>query len=194
MAILIKILLFLLSGPLCAFAQITLQLDSEHSPPATIPSDPMQQIYNAPAMDHMLEPVIVNILDSNGDLVTESVTVIATSILAAGGVDSYEGELCMHNKWTHRFFTCRFNTDNCIEMYCNNTDPDYPFGKIEVVSEDGVATFHRLLHTLPSTNGQRKLQFYAEVNGSNATVESNAFDVDSELTRFFIHSHMQLRS
>ena len=171
------------TGPLGTLATITLQLDPDYSPPASIPEDPTELIYNAPAMDHMLEPVKVRVLNSSGHLVTDSVTVVATTVLASSAGltgnpgDTYNGTLCQHNLWTHRFLTCRFLDDNCTELSCNTTDPDYPLGKVEVVSENGIAEFPRLLHTEPSTNGQRILRFYAEYEGEDDTVETNALNV-----------------
>ena len=168
-----------------ALAQISLELDTDYSPPASIPTDPTELIYSAPAMDHILEPIKVRVLDVNGDLVNEPVTVIVTTILTTNWNqvgnpgDSYDGNLCQHNKWSHRFGRCRFEDDSCVELSCNTTDADYPLGKVEAVSEEGIAQFPRLLHTKQSTTtGQRRLRFYAEVNGTNATVVTNPFDVD----------------
>lgn len=183
-----------LPGPHGTQAGISLDLDPNFSPPASIPSDPTQLVYNAPAMDHMLEVVKVRVLDDSSNLVTEPVTVIATTILASNWNqqdnpgDTYNGTLCMHNEWTSRYGTCRYNLNNCEELYCNTTDTDYPLGKIEVISEEGVATFPRLLHTEPSVNGQRRLRFYAEVNGTNATVVTNPFDVDCKFHSILCHA------
>ena len=175
-----------LSGPLCALAQLRLELDPEYSPPATIPSDPRELIYSAPAMDHMLEPVKVRVLDDNDNWITEPVTVVATTVLSSGlPGDLYDGILCTHNKWTHRAGRCRYMEDNCEELSCNSTDPSYPFGKVEVISENGVATFPRLLHTRPSTNGQRRLEFSAEINGTTVNVTTHPFNVDCKLTLFY---------
>ena len=132
----------------------------------------------------MLEPIKVRILDGSGNLVSEPVTVIATTILTdnwnqvGNPGDNYTGMVCMHNKWSHRFGLCRYMFDDCLELVCNNSDVNYPLGKVEVISEDGVAIFHRLLHTEPSTDGERRLRFYAEVNGTSATVVTNPFNVD----------------
>lgn len=175
------------AGPPCALAAISLQLDSEYSPPPFIPSDPSELIYSAPAMDHMLEPIKVQVLDGSGNLLNESVTVVATTVLASNANssgnpgDTYNGTLCQHNLWTHRYATCRYTGDNCVELSCNSSDLNYPLGKVEVVAEDGVAEFPRLLHTEPSTNGQRILRFFAEHDGNSAEVETNAFDVDCKL-------------
>ena len=153
-----------------------------YSPPATIPSDPRELIYSAPAMDHMLEPVKVRVLDDNDNLITDPVTVVATTVLASGFPgDLYDGILCTHNKWTHRVGRCRYMDDDCEELSCNSTDPSYPFGKVEVISENGVATFPRLLHTRPSTNGQRRLEFSAEINGTVVNITTHPFDVDCKL-------------
>lgn len=132
-------------------------------------------------MDHMLEPVKVLILDGNDNLITEPVPVVATTVLASGLPDTYDGVLCTHNKWTHRFGLCRYLNDGCVELSCNSSDPSYPLGKVEVVSENGVATFPRLLHTKPSTNGQRELLFTALINGTEINVTSNPLNVDCKL-------------
>lgn len=172
---------FFFLGPLGTSGQPKLELDATYSPPATIPSDPADLIYSAPAMDHMLEPVKVLILDDNDNLITEPVTVVATTVLASGLPDTYDGVLCTHNKWTHRFGLCRYLNDGCVELSCNSSDPSYPLGKVDVVSENGVATFPRLLHTKPSTNGQRELLFTALINGTEINVTSNPFNVDCKL-------------
>ena len=159
----------------------TLELDSTYSPPAVIPTDPALMYYNSPEMDHMLEPVKVRILDDGGNLVMEQITVIATTILCTNwnntGADPYTGMLCQHNKWSSRYGTCRFRFDDCIEMICNNTDPNYPLGKVEVQSVDGVATFERLVHTKYSGVNQRRIKFSATVEGVAVNVVTNAFDV-----------------
>lgn len=171
-------------GPLCCNAQLSLQLDPMFSPPLSIPTDPARMTYNAPEHDHMLEPVNVRVL-SNGVNLMEPVTVIATTILASNlnvpnTGDNYNGTLCQHNKWTHRFGTCRFLDNNCMELNCNTTDPLYPLGKVEVTSVNGVASFERLLHTMYTGGNNRRLRFYAEFNGTTATVDSNIFGVDRE--------------
>lgn len=155
-----------------------------YSPPAVIPTDPSEMTYNAPEMDYMLEPVKVLVKDSNGDLVMQSTTVTVTTILATNlntpgnPGDNYTGILCQHNKWTHRFGTCRYMDDACIELNCNTTDPSYPLGKIEVETVNGIASFERLLHTMYTGTDLRRLRFYAEVNGTSATLDSHAFGVD----------------
>ena len=173
------------AGPLSiANAQITLELDAVYSPPAVVPTDPADMTYNAPEMDYMLEPVKVLLKDSSSNLVTEPTIVTLTTILATNlnvpgnPGDTYGGALCQHNKWTHRFGTCRYMDDGCIELNCNTTDPNYPLGKIEVETVNGIATFDRLLHTKYTGADQRRLRFFAEVNGTSATLDSNAFDVD----------------
>ena len=154
-----------------------------YSPPAIIPSDPIDMIYNAPENDHMLEPVKVRVLSDGVNLLMDPVVVMATTILASNlnvpnTGDTYTGALCQHNKWTHRYGTCRFMDDGCVELNCNTTDPAYPMGKVEVTSENGVAVFERLLHTVYTGTDDRRLRFFVEVNGTNATVDSNAFEVD----------------
>ena len=185
----VRICVATLTGPLCALAQPRLELDPEYSPPATIPSDPRELIYSAPAMDHMLEPVKVRVLDDNDNWITEPVKVIATTVLASGlPGDVYDGIICTHNKWTHRAGRCRYMDNNCEELSCNSTDPSYPFGKVEVISENGVATFPRLLHTRPSTNGQRRLEFSAEINGTTVNITTHPFNVDCKLTSTLYYS------
>ena len=190
--LLIGIVLSVAYGPLCALAQPRLELDPVYSPPATIPSDPRELIYSAPAMDHMLEPVKVRVLDDNDNWITEPLTVIATTVLASGlPGDLYDGILCTHNKWTHRYGRCRYMNDNCEELSCNSTDPSYPFGKVEVISENGVATFPRLLHTRTSTNGQRRLEFSAEINGTTVNITTHPFNVDLQAAWLDITSSAQ---
>ena len=159
-----------------------LELDSTYSPPAVIPTDPALMYYNSPEMDHMLEPIKVQVVDDSGNLIMEPITVIATTILSTnwnstGAADSYTGMLCQHNKWSSRYGTCRFRFDDCIEMICNTTDPNYPLGKVEVESVDGVATFERLVHTKYSGDNQRRIQFSATVNGVTVNTVTNPFDV-----------------
>ena len=148
----------------------------------------MEMTYNAPALDYMLEPVKVNILDG-GVPILEPVLVTATTILSTNENDSgnpgdpYPGTLCQHNKWSHRYAVCRYMFDDCIEMVCNTSDASFPLGKVEVLSENGVAEFHRLLHTLPTeAMGDRRLRFFASVNGTDVVVTSNAFSVDCKST------------
>ena len=162
----------------------TLELDSTYSPPAVIPSDPALMYYNSPEMDHMLEPIKVRVVDDNGDLVTQPVTVIATTILSTNWnhtghehPDPYTGTLCQHNRWSSRYGTCRYRFDDCMEMICNTTDPSYPLGKVEVKAVDGVASFERLLHTKYSGADQRRIQFSATINGVTVNAVTNPFDV-----------------
>ena len=161
----------------------SLQLDSIYSPLASIPTDPALMYYNSPEMDHMLEPIMVKVLDDNGNLITEPVIVIATTILSTNWDqpdntgDMYTGMLCQHNKWSSRYGTCRFRFDDCIEMICNTSDPNYPLGKVEVESVDGVASFERLLHTKYSGDNQRRIRFTAAVNGVTVNVVTHPFDV-----------------
>ena len=160
-----------------------LELDSTYSPPAVIPTDPALMYYNSPEMDHMLEPIKVRVVDDIGNLITEPVTVVATTILSTNwdqpdnSGDSYAGTLCQHTKWSSRFGTCRFRFDDCIEMTCNTTDPNYPLGKVEVETVDGVASFERLLHTVYSGTDQRRIRFFADINGTMINVTTEAFDV-----------------
>ena len=174
---------FCISGPSPVASVPSLQLDAVFSPPAVIPTDPTQMDYNAPEMDHMLEPIKVQVLDDNGDLILDPVMVTATTILTTNwnqtdnSGDTYTGTLCQHTKWSSRFGTCRFRFDDCIEMTCNTTDPTYPLGKVEVESVDGVATFERLLHTVYSGSDERRIRFYADVNGTSISTVTNAFDV-----------------
>ena len=171
------------AGPILVSGDASLELDSTYSPPAVIPSDPALMYYNSPEMDHMLEPIKVRVVDDNGDLVTQPVTVIATTILSTNwdqpdnSGDSYTGTLCQHTKWSSRFGTCRFRFDDCIEMTCNTTDPTYPLGKVEVETVDGVASFERLLHTVYSDTDQRRIRFFADINGTMVNVTTEAFDV-----------------
>lgn len=178
------------AGPLCTQA-LQLELDADFSPPSTLPTEPADMMYSSPANDHMLLPVKVNVLDDDGDPIMDSVTVIATTIdeanlNAANTGDTYDGELCMHRAYFSRFNWCRYLTDpndrrfgvgTCAdELICNTTDTDYPNGKVEVISVDGVAEFHRLVHTTPASS-ERRLRFYAEYGAESDTVDSNAFEV-----------------
>lgn len=169
-----------------AVAQPTLQLDSMFSPPAVIPTDPTLLVYSAPAMDHMLQEVNVLVRDSNGSLVTYPVTVTATTILASNSNDTsnsgdtYNGTLCQHHRWLSRLLVCRFPYDNCTEMTCNTTDAAFPLGMVTAETTDGVASFPRLLHTEPSLTGQRRLRFFATVEGVNLTVVTEPFEVHCE--------------
>lgn len=148
-------------------------------------------IYSSPANDHMLLPVVVHVLDDNGDPIN-NVAVIATTIdeanlNAPNTGDSYDGELCMHRAYFSRFGWCRYLTDpndrrfgvgDCAaELICNNTDTDYPKGKVEAISVGGVAKFPRLVHTTPAITSDRRLRFYAEHGADSDTVDSNAFEV-----------------
>ena len=157
-----------------------LELDLDYSPPLVIPQ-PEQQIYNAPANDYMLEPVKVRLL-LNNLLVLTPITVTATTILASNvnvsgnPGDTYNGTLCVHSNWLHINRACRY--EDCVRFKCNSTDPQFPLGKVEAVTESGVASFHRLLHTHPSTNGQRRLRFFAEISSTVVNVSSHAFNVD----------------
>lgn len=167
-------------------AQPTLQLDTVFSPPATIPTDPRLLVYSAPAMDHMLQEVKVLVRDSNGSLVTYPVTVTATTTLASNWNDTsnpgdtYNGTLCLHNRWFSRLLVCRFPYDNCVEMSCDTTDANYPLGKVTAQTSGGVASFPRLLHTEPSLTGQRRLRFFATVEGVNVTVVTEPIEVHCE--------------
>ena len=62
----------------------TLQLDPVYSPPAEIPTDPANMIYNAPKMDHMLKPIKVKILNSNKEPVMDPVMVTVTTVPSRG--------------------------------------------------------------------------------------------------------------
>lgn len=153
------------------------------SPPSSIPTDPADMIYNAPENDHMLQPVRINVLSDGVNLLRESVIVTATTILAtnvnmSNATDSYSGTLCQHSKWTSTFEACRFMNNDCIELTCNTSDPSYPLGKVEIMSENGIAVFERLLHTKYTGSADRRLRFFVEYNGTNATVDSNPFGVD----------------
>ncbi len=162
--------------------QLILQLDPIYSPPSSIPSNPADMIYNAPENDHMLEAVRVNILLDGVHLI-DPVTVTVTTILAtnfnsSNTVDSYTGTLCQHNKWTSTFETCRFMNNDCVELNCNTSDPYYPLGKVEAMSENGIATFDRLSHTKYTGFANRRLRFFAQYNGSSTMLDSNPFGVD----------------
>lgn len=171
---------------------LQLQLDTDFSPPSVLPTDPADMTYSSPAMDHMLLPVKVNVLDDSGDPVTASVTVIVTTIDQANlnvpnTGDSYNGQLCMHRAYFSRFGWCRYLTDpddrrtgvgTCAgELICDTSDTDYPLGKVQVTSMDGVAEFPRLVHTTPAVSSNRRLRFSAEYGGESATVDSNSFEV-----------------
>lgn len=170
-------------------AQVQLQLDTTYSPPADIPADPVDMIYNSPEMDHMLEPVLVKVIYANGSLYMDPVEVTATTINStnynqANTEDSYTGVLCQHNKWSFYFGKCRFTesilgyTDrSCVELFCNTTDPLYPHGKVVIESENGIAKFYRLLHTKYTGSDRRRLRFSAMVDGNPLTVDSEEFDV-----------------
>ena len=181
--------LFFITGPISVNGTPSLQLDPVFSPPAVIPTDPAEMYYNAPEMDHMIEPIKVRVLDGNGDLIMDPVVVTATTILTSNwnqldnSGDIYNGTLCQHTKWSSRFGRCRFRFDDCIEMTCNTTDPEYPLGKVEVESVDGVATFERLLHTVYSGSDDRRIRFYADINGTTVNTVTNAFEVTSKFYR-----------
>ena len=173
-----------------------MQLDADFSPPATLPTDPADMIYSSPANDHMLQPVKVHVLDGAGDPLMDSVTVFATTIdtmnfgMSNAG-DSYSGQLCIHRAYFSRFGWCRYLTDptdrrtgvgDCAdELICDTTDADYPKGKVNATSVDGVAEFSRLVHTEPATSSDRRLRFYAEHGGQSATVDSNEFEIHRTL-------------
>ena len=182
---------FFVAGPISVGGAPSLQLDPVFSPPAVIPTNPAEMFYNAPEMDHMLEPIKVLVLDDNGNLIMEPVMVTATTILTTNwnqpdnSGDTYNGTLCQHTKWSSRFGRCRFRFDDCIEMTCNTTDPAYPLGKVEVESVDGVATFERLLHTIYSGADQRRIRFYADINGTAINTVTNAFDVTCKFLIIF---------
>ena len=174
--------MFLNSGVLNSNAQVILELDPLFSPPATIPTEPSQMIYNAPEMDHMLESVIVKVKYANGTLYTDPVDVTATTILSTNfnqtnDGDTYNGTLCQHNKWSHRYNLCRYLDDDCIELSCDTSDLLFPLGKVVVTSEDGTASFERLLHTKYSGTDQRRLRFSATIDGDDVFVDSEEFDV-----------------
>ena len=67
-------------------------------------------------------------------------------------------------------------------MTCNTTDPNYPLGKVEVETVDGVASFERLLHTVHSGTDQRRIRFFADINGTVANVTTEAFEVTCKLS------------
>ena len=176
------------AGSLLVCAAPSLDLDSTYSPPAVIPTDPALMYYNAPEMDHMLEPIKVTVMDSETlNRITEPITVIATTILSTNwdqpdnSGDTYAGTLCQHTKWSSRNGRCRFRFDDCIEMTCNTTDPNYPLGKVEVETVDGVASFERLLHTVHSGTDQRRIRFFADINGTVVNVTTEAFEVTRKL-------------
>ena len=181
--------MFFVTDPISVSGAPSLQLDPTFSPPATIPTDPAEMYYNAPEMDHMLEPIKVRVLDDNGDLIMDPVVVTATTILTTNwnqpdnSGDTYNGTLCQHTKWSSRYGHCRFRFDDCIEMTCNTTDSAYPLGKVEVESVDGVATFERLLHTVYSGSDDRRIRFYADINGTTVNTVTNAFEVTSKFYR-----------
>ena len=62
--------------------------------------------YNAPEMDHMLEPIKMD--SDNGYLIAEPIAIIATTILSTNwdqpdnSGDTYNGTLCQHTKWSSR--------------------------------------------------------------------------------------------
>ena len=167
-----------------AVAVPTLSLDPVFSPPSVIPTDPNLMVYNAPAMDHMLQEVRVLVRDSGGSLVTYPVTVTATTILSTNWNvvgnpgDMYNGTLCQHGRWFGRLLVCRYPYDDCIEMVCNTTDVvNYPLGQVTAETSNGVAAFPRFLHTVPSVANQRRLRFFATVEGVDLTAVTEPFDV-----------------
>jgi hypothetical protein len=179
------------AGPILVSGQseIFLSLDQKFSPPTFTPSNPAVMYYNSPAMDHMLQPIKVRVVDDFGDRITEpSITITATTILGTNWDqpdnfgDTYTGTLCQHTKWSSRFGTCRYRFDDCIEMTCNTTDPNYPLGKVVAETVEGVATFERLLHTVYSGTDKRRIRFFGELNGTMLNVTTDAFDV----TRKFV--------
>ena len=97
-------ILYLYTGVLAIPAPMgpSLKLDPVFSPPAVNPTAPTQMDYNAPEMDHMLEPIKVQVLDDNGDLILDPVMVTATTILTTNwnqtdnSGDTYTGTLCQH--------------------------------------------------------------------------------------------------
>lgn len=161
-----------------------LELDPDFSPPAVIPTDPKDLVYSAPANDHMLQPIIVKVKHPNGSLVTEGpVQVVATTILSSNNGsndnsgDWYTGELCRHSDWTNRLNFDRYLNDGGIEYHCNNSDPEYPLGKVVMTSSQGLATFPRLVHTKPF-NDTRCIRFFASYGEHTANITTNAFRVD----------------
>lgn len=167
-------------------------LDQVYSPPSTLPTDPADMIYSSPANDHNLLPVKVHVLDDSGDPIMDSVTVYATTIdtnnfNASNAGDTYDGQLCMHRAYFSRFGWCRYLEDpdnrrtgigNCAdELICDLTDTDYPHGRVNATSVDGVAEFPRLVHTTPAIDSNRRLRFNAEYGADSATVDCEEFEV-----------------
>lgn len=167
-------------------------LDTTFSPPTPLPTDPTNMPYSSPAGDHNLLPILVHVQDLSGNAITDAVTVFATTIDtnnvgAANTGDTYDGELCIHRAYFSRFGWCRYIYDadarrtgigTCApELICDTTDVNYPKGKVNVTSVDGVATFPRLVHTTPALTAHRRVRFYAEYGPSSATVDSNEFEV-----------------
>ena len=140
-------------------------------------------------MDHMLEPIKVQVTDSE-NLITEPIAAIATTILSTNWNqsdnlgDAYAGTLCQHTKWSSRHGRCQFRFDNCIKMTCNTTDTNYPLGKVEVETVDGVASFEWLLHTVHSGTDQKRIRFFADINGTVVNVTMEAFEVTCKLSYF----------
>ena len=181
----------LAAAPLCSEA-LQLVLDATMSPPATLPTDPADMTYSSPAMDHNLQPVLVHVQDNSGNPITDPVTVFATTIdtnnvMGSNAGDMYDGQLCVHREYFSRFGWCRYLTDptarrtgvgECAdELICDVTDSDYPKGKVNATSVNGVAEFPRLVHTTPALSANRRLRFYAEHGTDSATVDSEEFEV-----------------
>ena len=92
-----------------------------YKPPSSIPTDPDQLLYNIAALDQGREPVVVQLVDSNGDRVMNNITVTVTTVVASG-VDAYTGVMCAGTRiFSEKSF--RYWVSLLIEvMYCCTMD------------------------------------------------------------------------
>lgn len=94
-------------------AQLSLKLHDVHQPPVSIPTDPLLLIYSVAAHDQQLAPVAVQLIDGNGDIVEDDVTITMTTIPATGS-ENYTGLLCtgtrIYSEAGYRYWVCNHNS------------------------------------------------------------------------------------
>lgn len=141
--------------------------------------------------------IIVKLVWDNGSVITEPTPVDMTTVLAANWptvtvTDTYPGMVC---GVSYRSPGSPYERYYWVLQVCDETtrSNSTPHGIVSIVTNsNGEASFHRMLHTHATENGNRTLVFSATVNGVTKSLASNPIEVTRKQTDCFVLSRLHL--
>ncbi|XP_052083610.1 uncharacterized protein LOC127720912 [Mytilus californianus] len=171
------------------YAVPTLVLDTNHSPPASIPAD-ADRIYSV-SLGHIISKgVIARLDDGTGTTITDTagLTFTVTSIDATGASpDTFAtggANLCQYAN-RREYPNTYEGRDYKYKFYCNTTNPSMVISDIPL--HDGKLTADGLYHvhtTLPPNN--RKFVLSMDYQGTPLSVTTNAFEITTPAAKMGI--------